>query len=67
VSEGLDDALAAIDELPAAPTPEAEAAAEQYRTDMETNRTNFAQYLELAPAYRPSSWRTCTSWRGWTR
>jgi hypothetical protein len=51
VSEGLDDALAAIDELPAAPTPEAEAAAEQYRTDMETNRTNFAQYLELAPAY----------------
>jgi hypothetical protein len=51
VNDGLGDALAAIDALPAAPTPEAEAAVEQYRADMEANRTKFAEYLELAPIY----------------
>jgi hypothetical protein len=51
VDLALADALAAMETLPPAPTPEAEAAAEQYRADLEETSGKFADYAELAPVY----------------
>jgi hypothetical protein len=51
VDQALADALAAADTVPAGPTPEAEAALAQYRTDLEDVRSKLAEYAELAPIY----------------